>query len=552
MGAGGPDPLPGILVGSLKRSSAQRSPRTVSGRALPAGRRAGLAGRSAWPAWLLVLSLIPNLNADIQFWDYQARFDHDLGPRVRYTAFGYGALDSIGADSVPVTDEFGVETLDEDPDPFLRLTFHRLDQRVRQRLRRGGEALYMVALGFDQSGTGAFKTEVYRVMPRLGLRFPFGDHAEVGIGLDQDFAWFRVDDSAFDADESDIEDIGFVLNERFVSSTGLWADLRWQKGIVEVRPGIRGDLYVQVGASPFLGGAQSITRAIGFDPRLVIRQKVAEKWALRQAIGIYHQPPDAPIPIPGIESLGFDRGLQRNIQGSFGYEFQIGEAALLTQDVYLGRFDNLQDFELAETSDNPANEVEDFLIQVSGWAYGLETMVRLAPTLRVYGWAAYTLSRSVRNFPVGGTVPGSWDQTHIINFVLGYKIGTKWRAGGRVHFNTGRPYTKLTDANAQKAATQQEEAFLVAVRDNRNNARIPPFFQFDLRVERIFRFKTWQLHAFLDVANSTLSREVFICGSGRDSDRDGRVDEQYEDQFGCADPQALRYILPSVGLRGRF
>jgi hypothetical protein len=496
------------------------------------------------------------LNASIQFWDYQARFDHDIGPRVRYTAFAYGAYDSIGADeAVNVeVDEFGNEaqTVDKNPDPFLRLTFHRVDQRVRQRLRKGGEAMYMVALGMDQTGTGTFKTNVWRVLPRINLRIPAGDNAEVGLGLDQDFSVFRIADSTFDVGEADIEDVGFVLNERFVSSTGLWADLRWQKGNVELRPGLRTDLFVQVGASPFLGGARAITHAVGVDPRLIIREKVGEKWTLRQALGIYHQPPDAPIPIPGIESLGFDRGLQRNIQGSFGYEFQIGREALLTQDVYLGRLDNLQDFELAESSDDPANELEDFLIQVSGWAYGLETMVRLHPRLRVYGWAAYTLSRSVRDFPVGGRVPGSWDQTHIVNLVLGYKLGHKWRAGGRLHFNTGRPYTRLTDANVQQAAQTGEDARFIALRENRNNARLPPFYQFDLRVERIFRFKAWQLSAFLDVANATLSREIFLCGSPEDRDGDGDLDPGADDYFGCVDPQGLRYILPSVGLRGRF
>jgi hypothetical protein len=500
----------------------------------------------------LVLSLIPNLNARIQFWDYQARFDHDLGPRVRYTAFAYGAYDSLGADALADQDEFGNEVIDEDPEPFLQLSFHRLVQRAHQRLRKGGEATYQVALGFDRSGADAFKTNVWRILPRIGVVIPTTDNAEIGFGLDQDFSWYRIDDASFDAEEGDIEDIGFFLSERFVSSTGVWADLRWQKGIVELRPGIRADLYVQEGASPYLGDSRSVTRAVGVDPRLTIRERVAERWTLRQAVGMYHQPPDAPIPIPGIEAFGFDRGLQRNIQGSFGYEYWIGDAAVLTQDAYLGRFDNLQDFELSDTTQTGNNEVEDYLIRVSGWAYGLETMVRLAPTLRVYGWVAYTLSRSTRDFPVGGVVPGSWDQTHIVNLILGYKLGNKWRIGGRIHFNSGRPYTRMTNANAATAAEEGLGAGLVALRDNRNNARLPPFFQFDLRAERIFVFKLWQLHAYIDAANATLSREVFACSTGSDGDGDGKVDMETRDTWGCARPQALRYILPTLGLRGRF
>jgi len=103
-----------------------------------------------------------------------------------------------------------------------------------------------------------------------------------------------------------------------------------------------------------------------------------------------------------------------------------------------------------------------------------------------------------------------------------------------------------------KAKETGEEADLIALRDNRNNARLPPFFQFDLRVERIFRFKAWQLSVFLDVANATLSREIFLCSGGGDANGDGHVDDQAKDVFGCVDPQGLRYILPSVGVRGRF
>jgi hypothetical protein len=505
----------------------------------------------------LVLSLIPQLQADIQFWDYQLRFDHDLGPRARYTAFAYGAYDSIGPDRAIMTDVDAdgdpVERVDENPDPFLRLTFHRIDQRVRQQLRRGGDAEYMVALGFDQTGVDVYKTNVWRVMPRITVRLPVGANTEVGLGLDQDFAAFRVPDEVFSGDDADVEDIAFLLNERFVSSTGLWADLRWQKGIVELRPGIRGDVYAQVGSSPYLPQARAITHAVGIDPRFLVRERVAERVTLRQSLAVFHQPPDAPVPIPGIESLGFDRGLQRNVQAAFGYELRLGDAALLTQEAYLGRLDNLQDFELAASQDDPANEIEDYLIQVAGWAYGLETMLRLDPTLRVYGWVAYTLARSVRDFPVGGTVPGSWDQTHILNLVMGYRVGHKWRIGGRVHFNTGRPYTRVTDANARTAIVEgQPVDLLIALRDNRNNARLPPFFQFDLRVERIFRFKAWELHAFLDATNATLAREVFFCAAGDDPGDDGRVDRTTTDRYGCREPTALRYILPSIGIRARF
>jgi hypothetical protein len=494
--------------------------------------------------------LIPALNVSLKFWDYQGRLDHRLGKRARYRIFAYGAYDSIGAKEGLTVDSDGTETVDEDPDPFLRFLFHRIDQRIEHRLRGGSMATYGLALGLDQSGTGPLKTNEWRVAPRFIYRKSLAEHADVGVGIDQEFQVFRLDQSLSELDADAIEDYALFLSERMVSVTGLWTDLRWRRGVVELRPGLRVDAYAQVGASPILPSTRALTHAFGVDPRMLARETLNEKWTLKQSIGMYHQPPSTPIPIPGIESLGFDRGLQRNLQASFGYEYKLGRHATLSQEAYLGRLTNLQDYELATTSGEPPNELEDFIVQVTGWAYGLETMFKLDPRARVYGWVAYTLSRSTRDFRVGGKVVSPWDQTHILNMVLGYKLGPKWRIGGRVHFNTGRPYT-----GQEPGQTAGE-----ALAENRNNRRLPVFFELDARVERVFVYDAWRLHMFLDLTNATMSREIFACGGqagvvGLSSEEEGFPDGQMESSgelAGCVDPQGIRYILPSVGMRGVF
>lgn len=516
-------------------------------------------GRFSYTGWLL--SRFKDLNVKLQFWDYQARFDHDLGRRFRYTAFLYGSYDSMGPREEYVWNESGSNpepelgddddgneefpeyptepTVNKNPDPYLRFEFHRLDQRIRQRLRNGGRALYMVALGFDRSGASEIKTNEWLVTPRLEFALPIRPGVELGLGLDQEFKLFKVDADIEDVGIDQLEDVALFLSSRFVSATGLWTDLRWRKGIAELRPGVRVDIYNQIGASPYLPQARNITHAIGVDPRVLARQEFSDRLTLRQTVGVYHQPPDIAVPLPGIESLGFDRGLQRNVQGSTGYELDLLDGQLrLTQDVYLGRLSNLQDFELATNTDDPPNELEDVLTNVKGWTYGLETMLKLAPTMRMFGWVAYTLSRATRDFPIGGSVASTWDQTHIVNAVLGYKIAHHYRLGGRVHFNTGRPFT----------APVGDQTYLQALAANRNNRRLPNFFQFDLRAERIFNYDRWQLHLLLDVTNATMTREHLFCVEGNgDATQDvpGSVK-------GCTYPASLRYIVPSVGIRGVF
>jgi hypothetical protein len=480
-----------------------------------------VAGRYSYTAG--VLSLVQS-TAKIAFWDYQARLDHRLGSRANYTAFVFGSYDEIGEKAAP--------------DPFLRFEFHRVVQRVRQRLRDDGYVDYSLALGLDRSGFGQTRTNEWIVAPRTDIRLPVrrSKNAVIGFGIDQEFQIFRGSPDVNDPTNT-TDATTQLFSDRSVSATGLYGELLWKKGKFEVRPGLRADVYIQNGASPVLPEASSVTHAWGLDPRILVRQRLNDRWTLRQNIGAYHQPPSAPFPIPGFESFGFERGLQRNIQGSTGYELSLGDQVILTQDAYLGRLTNLQDYDLSAALTGEVLEIEDLVTQVNGWSYGLETMLRLAPQRRLFGWAAYTLSRSTREFRVGGSAPSNWDQRHILNVVLGYRLGRKWSFGGRVHAHSGRPYTSMIG----------DQSYADALSQNRNNRRLTPFFQLDLRIERRWVFRTWMLQATLDVINSTYASEVLACLPPDTSGAATMV-------FGAAgcNAQALRYVLPSIGLRGVF
>ncbi len=492
------------------------------------------AGRYSYTG--LLLSLIPALNLRLQFWDFQTRLDHDITSRLRYRAFAYGAYDLLGPKSAPAAEPGAEEPENARPDPLLRFEFYRLDQRLYRRIDRG-EIMGALALGFDRSGATTASTKVYRIVPRVTIRKELRPGLEAGVGLDQEVQLFRADLG----EQTSVEDIAAFLSDRTVFATGLWADLRLSRGPFELRPGIRGDVYLQRGRSAIIPGARSFTHAFGLDPRLVARERLSGRWVLRQSIGVYHQPPDAPFPVPGVESIGFERGLQRNVQGSMGYEWSLPGGKLeLTQDIYLGRLSNLLDYDLAEALSGTPQELEDVILSTNGWTYGLETMLRLVPTLRVYGWASYTLSRSVRSYALGGTAPSAWDQSHILNIALGYRLGKKWRMGGRLHFHTGRPYTALYPGQDPVDALSMQ----------RNRARLPSYFQFDVRIERIWLRKKSEISLYLDVLNSTLSTEILSCAGAENS--------LSVDQFapgslpGCRNPQGIPFILPTIGVRGVF
>jgi hypothetical protein len=143
-------------------------------------------------------------------------------------------------------------------------------------------------------------------------------------------------------------------------------------------------------------------------------------------------------------------------------------------------------------------------------------MVRRPSTERLHGWIAYTLSKSER--ALGGVIgPSDWDQRHIVNLVLGYRIG-RYELGARGHFNSGRPVL---------VAGAQAETFV----------RLPAFYQLDLRAERAILFDAFTLHVYVELVNTTLSRELY------------RLDRQDD---GTLTKRSLRIVLPSIGIRGQL
>ena len=405
-----------------------------------------------------------------------------------------------------------------------------------------------MALGLDRSGVSTVRIDQWRVVPRIDALIVLNEHATLHAGLDQEFQVFRLPRTLNEGDLSgSIEDLGLLLSERFVSVTGLYVDIAYRKGPVEVRPGVRADLWAQVGPSPYVPTARAVTSAFGVDPRLLVREQIRQSISLRQSIGVYHQAPDPPIPIPGIENIGLEDGLQRNVQGSFGWQWRFADRFELTQDGFVGRLSNMQDYELTQGlgqggDPSTADELDDYIVRVSGWSWGVESMLRLIPDGKLYGWLAYTLSWSIRDYPLGGWAPATWDQRHILNAVLGWSINRKWRIGGRLHVNSGRPYT--TRAQLPNGMLEDLSS---ALTEHRNDARLPAFMQLDVRVERIFTLRDARLHLYLDLANANFAREVLRCDS---LSLTNTADVQVIN--GCVNPQAIRYILPALGLRAVF
>jgi hypothetical protein len=168
-------------------------------------------------------------------------------------------------------------------------------------------------------------------------------------------------------------------------------------------------------------------------------------------------------------------------------------------------------------------------------------MVRRAFSNRLAGWLSYTLSRATRTARFlredgaedVATVPSEFDRTHVLNAVLAYDLGRRWRLGSRLVFYTGTPYSRLEGS----LPTPPYNAY-----------RGPDFYRVDVRME-----KRWQLGPSAALAlviegqNVTLQKEV----SGLGLDCEGEATPQ-GGTTRCKPSTIGPLTIPSVGLEAFF
>jgi len=220
------------------------------------------------------------------------------------------------------------------------------------------------------------------------------------------------------------------------------------------------------------------------------------------------------LQVSGFENFGLaSYGLQTSWQSSAGVE---GGLPVLGSSFSVTAF--YQRSKLTDLRDPNSGDyvLDDYLVRRDAEAYGAEVLLRRPSTEVLHGWLSYTLSRSVRLFEAGNVGPSVWDQRHVLNLVVGYRLG-EWTLGAKGHLNTGRP---VPVANTLPLQTD----------------RLPLYYQIDLRAERRFVFDRYTLTGYAELLNATFNRQI-----------DGLAD-------GWNGRQASGYsvVVPSLGLRGDF
>jgi TonB family protein len=261
------------------------------------------------------------------------------------------------------------------------------------------------------------------------------------------------------------------------------------------------------------------------EPRLALRLRLTERVALKGAVGLYAQPPDptAFSSVFGNPNLVPERGEQYVLGADFNLPFDLtGEVDLFWKSMR----------DLVVSAENPGEPPLDN--DGVGRAYGGQLLVRRNLGKRLYGWLAYTLSRSERKDHADQAwYLFAYDQTNILTFMLTYLLPRGWQVGGRYRYVTGDPYTAVTGSFYDSVSDSY-----VPIAGATNGARLGAFNQLDLRVDKVFTFDRWRFSGYLDVQN------VFNSANPEAV--------TYNYNFTIAHPLTGLPILPILGLRGDF
>ncbi|MCA3013288.1 MAG: TonB family protein [Myxococcaceae bacterium] len=498
------------------------------------------ARRSYVDAFLpAVLSLIPGATETVGFtvapryWDYQARLEWKpaTGKRRFFVSF-FGSSDQlVAALPNPALDPEGRATFG------TSIAYNRLVFGVDAKLSGRVDFRSRTTLGLDDVGFSAgsdlfARSRLFPVITRNTFTIDVPEaKLTLATGLDLQLLPYGLEIQSPPLprvgaipDPFGSRRLVSVKTNVFMAEPAAFGEAVWQPVTgLKLVGGLRGDY-------------NSLMNKAWADPRLSALWQVHERVLLKGGAGLYHQPPDYRQGLLTREFGNPDLQPEGARQYMVGGEVRVTDAISLDVQLYYKDLFNQARATLAGSTSDFSGGGSPVLYGSfgRGRSFGAEVLLRHQLTKNFFGWVAYSLSRTERDFR-GGTVwaLAQFDQPHNLVVVASYKLPLDFIVGARVRYTSGPLRTPVVgaiyDVNGNYYFPIPGEQF---------SERLPDFFQLDVRLDKRFVFQSWVLALYLDVQNVTNRRNV----------------EAVQNAY---DYSAQTYItglpiLPVLGVRGEY
>ncbi|MDP2340485.1 MAG: TonB-dependent receptor plug domain-containing protein [Deltaproteobacteria bacterium] len=274
---------------------------------------------------------------------------------------------------------------------------------------------------------------------------------------------------------------------------------------LKVVPGVRIESTIFTflpSAVPIPGGdtvqsASAESEMFHIDPRLTARWELWPRSTLKGAVGVYRQ-------AAGGQELNPDTGNPdllepRAVQLIAGIEQGLTDLINLDVQLYYTNRDLLVQGTSRVRAVADSDQVDPLFVDNGGRGrtIGAEILLRHEISEYLYGWIAYTLSRTDVDLSENNSsfFLTDFDQTHILTVVASTNLPWGFTLGGRFRLVSGNlqafPLGSVHDVDTTN--------YLGLGSSERQ--RLPYFHQLDLRVDRKFVFEQFSATAYLDLLN---------------------------------------------------
>jgi TonB family protein len=276
----------------------------------------------------------------------------------------------------------------------------------------------------------------------------------------------------------------------------------------------------------------SRTNESAVSPRFTVRQTLNAQWTIKGGVGLFAQEPAFDETAARVGNP--DLGLERAVHYSAGFEYQpLPHVGIDVTGFYKTLHDLVSRSDEATSLDGAARPL-NFSNGGEGRVVGLELSARHELTDRLFGWMAYTLSRSERRDDGARDYRlFDFDQTHILTLIGSYRLPRNWEISARFRYVSGNLYTPITGAVYDADADEYE-----GIDGALNSGRVDAFHQLDVRIDKRWVFEKWMLNAYLDIQN------VY--------NRPNADGVEYNYDFSESEPERGLPIIPVLGVRGEF
>lgn len=496
-----------------------------------------VSARRSWIDGVLSLFQTSDFRLTPVYYDYQAKLNYRPTPRDEIELFLFGS-----------DDQLKLQTKNPDPATSAALSshifFHRLLANWTHRFQNGATLQFIPSMGYDQPfqiggnfGNVPFKIDI-RNCPwaiRTVLRMPINSWLRIDTGLDYEGVRIGFSATAPASGPPREEDSGaqgsgtssFISESGELYQNGIAAFVAGQISLLDKRLLIVPQFRLEIMQwSGYRGRPESYNFAhIMPEPRVNVRFQATKWMAVKAAMGVFNQFPDATAFAASIGTPSVKPNT--SFHYVLGFDFKpTATLSIDTQFFYKDLF-NLVVRGQTPLEPNLSNEGR-------GRVYGGEVLIKQQLFKGFYGWLSYTLLRSERkDHPNTAWRTFQYDQTHILTLIASYVLPKGFQIGLRFRYVTGNPTTPVIGSyfNAN-------DGTYTPINGAAYSERLPAFHQLDVRLDKTWTFNKWKLLLYVDIQNLYNYRSAEAWNYSYDYSQRQRI-------------SGLPF-LPVFGLKGEF